>query len=466
MHLAGAGRQVTVVDRRDNVGGLCGRIEDSGFSFDTGPTVLTMPDLLADCFNAVGEELTDWLDLRRLDPAYRAVYADGSQIDIRDSIDGTAAAIESACGASEAAGFRRFADYARELYDVQINTFIAANIDSPLSLLGPQLARLTAMGGFGSLAAKIGTFFADERTQRLFSFQALYAGVAPARARALYAVIAYMDAVNGVYFPTGGMHAIPTAMAAAAAKHGVQFQLGTEVTSIELSGSRATGVRLSGDERIDADAVVITADTDQARASLLGSARPHRPRTYSPSCLLLHMGVHGKNPYGAHHVIHFGEAWESTFDQLTRTGQLMSDPSILVTDPSETDSSLAPEGCQTLFVLAPTPNLSAKVDWEAVGDPYTEEIHDHLGQRGYDLSEVRVEHRVTPVDWQLQSLPMGTPFSLAHSVGQTGPFRPSNFPRKYDNVVFAGAGTTPGVGVPMVLVSGALSAQRITGARP
>lgn len=468
LHLAGQGREVVVVDQRDQVGGVCGQLQltsaDGGtYTFDTGPTVMTMPDLLDDAFSAVGESRRDWVSLRKLDPGYRAVYADGSRIDVLDTIEGTADSIEKACGADEAAGFRDFAAFASKLYDVEYSTFIDHNIDSPLSLLAPDLLRLSAMGGFRTLAGKVAQYLKDPRTQKLFSFQALYAGVAPTAARALYAVITYMDSVEGVYFAEGGMHALASGLAGAADKHGVEFRLGTAVQRVVLDGRRATGVVLSDGERITADAVVVTADPDIATQDLFGRRRPVRPRRHSPSCLLLHVGGNVPNPYDAHHTIHFGEAWDSTFTELTRSGRLMSDPSILVTNTSRSAPELVPADRQSYYILAPTPNLTAGIDWDSVKAPYTAEVLKALEARGYDWSGVEVQEGVSPLDWAQQGLPAGTPFSLAHTMTQTGPFRPANFPRRYDNVVFAGMGTTPGVGVPMVLVSGKLAAQRITG---
>lgn len=470
LHLAGAGRTVTVIDQRTEVGGLCGQLQRDGFTFDTGPTVLTMPDILEQPFQAVGESMSDRLRLIRLDPAYRAVYADGSSIDVGASLDATVASIETACGAAEAANFRRFADYCRRLYDVEYGAFIDRNFDSPVALLGKDFASLCAMGGFGSLAGKVARFLRDPRTQRLASFQALYAGMSPQSARALYAVITYMDVVGGVYFPVGGMHAVAVAMADAARAAGVTFRLGTTAKKIAMTGDRARNV-LTDYGSLEADAVVVTADPRSSMRTLLGRRGPQRPVSYSPSCLLLHLGVdtdrlpHSRSDR-AHHTIQFGRAWESTFDELTNRGVPMSDPSLLVSNPSLTDPGLAPPGQETLYVLAPTPNLHGRVDWRRIEDDYAGSIVARLAERGYSLRDCTVIERVTPLDWKRQGLPLGTPFSLSHKVSQTGPFRPRNFPRVFENVVFAGAGTTPGVGVPMVLVSGRLAAARITGDLP
>src|SRR5690606_2620666 len=209
--------RVTIVERDDRPGGRAGRIDLGGYRIDTGPTVLTMPHLVEEAFAAVGESLRDHLELIALRPAYRARFADGTTLDVHTDAAAMEAEVERLAGPAEAAGYRRLRSWLERLYRAQMRRFIDANFDSPMQLLHPDLARLVALGGFGRLDARIGAFLSDPRLRRVFSFQALYAGVAPARALAAYAVIAYMDTVAGVWFPRGGMHALPRAMADAAA---------------------------------------------------------------------------------------------------------------------------------------------------------------------------------------------------------------------------------------------------------
>ncbi len=463
LHLAGAGREVTVLEREAVPGGRAGLLEHDGYRFDTGPTVLTMPELAADAFAAVGERLSDWLTLERLDPAYRAHYPDGTTLDVRAEVEDTAGEIARLCGPREADGFRRFVRFATRLYRYEMTDFIDRNFDSPLGLLTPDLARLVALGAFRRLAPKVGQFLRDPRTTRLFTFQSMYAGMAPRDALAIYAVIAYMDCVAGVYFPRGGMHALPAAMAAVAAQHGVRFRYGTTVTSVERSGDRAHGVRTADGERIPADVVVLNPDLPVAQRDLLG-IRPRRLR-YSPSCFLLLAGSPRAYRGAAHHNLHFGRSWDGVFDDLVRRGRLMQDPSLLVTNPTRTDPSLAPPGRQSYYVLAPTPNLDAPIDWRITSGRYRDEIVRTLEARGYHgfAGGLQVVQVTTPLDWQARGMAHGTPFAAAHTFTQTGPFRPSNLWGR--NVVFAGSGTRPGVGVPMVLISGRLAAERITGAQ-
>ncbi len=468
LHLAGRGREVTVIERGAHPGGRAGRLDAGGYRFDTGPTVLTMPDLLAEPLAAVGEELTDRLDLIRLDPAYRAAFADGSTLDVHTDAQAMTDAVEAFAGPAEAAGYQRLRAWLTELYQREFSQFIAANFDSPLSLVTPNLARLAGLGAFRRLEPAIGRFIHDERLRRVFSFQSLYAGESPSHALAVYAVIAYMDTVAGVYFPRGGMRAVPDALAGAAASAGVKLHYGAAVTALERSGDRVTAVRTADGMRVPCDAVVLATELDTAY-QLLGR-RPWRPVRLrpAPSAVVLHMGTGRTWPETAHHTISFGQAWQQTFTEIIDDGKLMHDPSLLVTRPTATDPGLAPDGTDLLYILAPAPNLDrGRIDWDRTGSGYADELAATVADRllpGLDTS-VSVRDVVTPADWARQGMVAGTPFSFAHSFGQSGPFRPGNLPRGVDNVVLAGCGTVPGVGVPTALVSGRLAADRITGPR-
>ena len=466
LRLAGAGRKVTVLERESVPGGRNGLLKKDGYSFDTGPSVLTMPSLINDAFNCVGEDMKDWLELTPLTPLYRAFYADGSQLDVHADTNEMEAEIAKHISSSEAAGYRRYVEFVTKLYKYEMNDFIDRNIDSPLNLLTPNLARLIALGGFRKLSPKVNQFMKDPRLQKVYSFQAMYAGVSPQQALAIYAVIAYMDSVNGVFFPKGGMHAVPRALAAAAQKHGVVFKYNTTVTNVEVSNGRAKAVITEAGERYECDAVILNPDLPVAYRELLGKSPVTIKRLkYSPSCVTLLVGSSKKYDFAAHHNIHFGHSWDGVFDELIKKKQLMSDPSILVTVPTHDDPDLAPAGKHSYYILFPTPNLDSDIDWKKQAGPYRDQMIKTIEERGYAGfgDSIETEVMTTPLDWKNQGMEMGAPFASAHTFFQTGPFRPRNMAQGIENVVFAGSGTQPGVGVPMVLISGRLAAERIVG---
>lgn len=464
LHLAGRGREVTVLERADVPGGRAGRLDIQGYRMDTGPTVLTMPDIIDATFAAVGDSLSARLDLVPLAPAYHARFADGSSLPVHTDAEMMTEQVRAFAGPAEAAGYTRLRTWLTKLYHAEYDRFIAANIDSPLSLLGGDLARLVALRGFGRLDKGIGRFLRDERLRRVFSFQSLYAGEAPHRALALYAVIAYMDTVAGVYFPRGGVRALPDALAAAASDAGVKIRYGATVSGLDRQGGRVTAVRTAEGAAHPCDAVVLTTEPHTSYRLLGATPRRPLPLRAAPSAVVLHVGA-TRAWDTPHHTISFGAAWRTTFDEIINEGVTMRDPSLLITRPTATDPTLAPPGRDALYILAPAPNLRHGIDWAARGEDYAAEVLATVERRVLPglVGSVHAMRVVTPADWAEQGLVEGTPFSYAHSLTQTGPFRPGNFPRHTDNVVLAGSGTVPGVGVPTALISGRLAADRVTG---
>lgn len=490
LHLRGAGREVTVLERAAEPGGRVGSYQGShsgrDYRIDSGATVLTMPNLIDEALAQVGatRESTG-LRIHRLDPAYHARFADGSTINVHSEPAAMAAEVERTCGAVEAAHYLELRSWLESVFTVEFDRFIGSNFDSPLDLVSTSaarrdVARLVALGGFGRLGKQVSRRLTDPRLQRIFTFQALYAGMPPAKALGVYGAIAHMDTSLGVYFPEGGMHRITTALADAFTTAGGTLLLDTEVTGVEFNGSHATAVTCANGERVAADAVVLSPDLPIVDRLLAGHSRPtlrQRRTRWSPSAVILHGTVPttttGTWQAQAHHIIDFGAAWDSTFAELTARkgrGLLMRDPSLLITRPGMSDPSLnlagAPHERELLSVLAPCPNLdSAPLDWDVLAEPYAAELLTTLEGRGYKSigADFTVDRIDTPGTWLAQGMAAGTPFSAAHNFPQTGPFRRRNLARGLDNVVLAGCGTTPGVGVPTTLISGRLAAERITG---
>jgi phytoene desaturase len=470
IHLAAAGREVVVVEAEAVPGGRCGTLAAGGYRFDTGPSVLTMPEVVRATVGAAGEELDDWLELDPLDPIYRLGFHDGSRLDVVCGAERMAAEVERLAGPQEAARYLAFRDHLGRMMAATWDGFIDRNYDGPADLVRPlALLRLARLGGFRRLHHLVATHLTDWRLRRAHTFQALYTGLSPFDALGIYAVVAHMDTVGGAFFPRrGGMHALAQALAGVAEKAGAGVRYATRVERVEGGTGGVTGVVLAGGERLAATDVVVTGDLPAAYAHLLPAAardwRVQRRRLhFAPSCYLVHLGLTRELAGQAHHTVHLGRDWKATFEALTRRGQVQPDPSLLVTYPSPRDPDAAPPGGATLFVLEPTANTRAGLDWARVGPRLRERLYGRLAGLGYgDLrADSAVEVVVDPPAWEAQGLTAGTPFSLDHRFGQTGWLRPANAAKAVPGLWFAGMGTVPGVGVPMVLLSGRLAAERV-----
>ncbi|MGW0067949.1 phytoene desaturase family protein [Streptosporangium sandarakinum] len=464
MRLAGAGRDVTVVEARDVPGGCCGTASLDGYRFDTGPSVLTMPEVLADAFAAAGEDMESRLPLRRLDPYYRMRYHDGTHLDVVPGEDAMIEQVRALCGAAEADRYRRFRARLGELFAAEWPAFIDRDMTRLRHLVRPLvLARLAALGGFRRLDGLVRAHLTDDRLVRAHTFQALYVGLSPQRALGIYAVIAHMDTVGGVFFPRhGGMHAIPQAMAAAAEKAGAQIRYGTRALKVETGPHGVSAVLLDTGERLPARHVVVACDLPGAHDGLLpkaaGDWRLRRPR-HSPSCVVLHVGLDRRLDGQAHHTLHFGREWRSTFSSLA-AGRPQPDPSLLVTYPA-TDTAAAPAGHATLTVLEPAPNLHGGADWDRLAPKLEDRLLARMADLGYGDLTGRPRLRFDPPAWARLGHSAGTPFALDHRFSQTAWFRPAGAARRVPGLHFAGMHTAPGVGVPPVLISGRLAAERI-----
>ncbi|WP_395106592.1 phytoene desaturase family protein [Actinomadura sp. SCN-SB] len=464
IHLAARGREVVVVEARDEPGGCCGSAQTGRYRFDTGPSVLTMPEVLADTCGAAGEDLENLLPLRRLDPFYRLSFHDGSRLDVVAGAQRMAENVRALCGPDEAARYLRFRRRLEAMFEAEWSSFIDADMTRLRSMARPfALLRLAAAGGFRRLDRFVAGRLTDERLIRAHTFQSLYVGLPPGKALAIYAVVAHMDTVGGVYFPaSGGMHAVPRTLATVAEKAGAAFRYGVRAEQVETDSSGVTAVRLDGGERLAAGAVVVACDLARAHQGLLpgaaGDWRLRRPR-YSPSCLVMHFGLDHRPPGQAHHTLHFGREWAGTFSALT-AGRPQPDPSLLVTCP-EPDGIMAPPGHCTLSVLEPAPNLESGADWDRLAPRLERRLLGRLADLGYgDLSEAP-RRTFDPRVWSRLGHSAGTPFALDHRFSQTAWFRPTGRSRRVPGLHFAGMYTAPGVGVPPALISGRLAATRI-----
>ncbi|GIH62997.1 phytoene desaturase family protein [Microbispora siamensis] len=483
MRLAGAGREVTVVEAADVPGGCCGTATLGSHRFDTGPSVLTMPGVLADTFAAAGQDLERWLPLRRLDPYYRLTFHDGSRLDVVAGADAMAEQVRALCGPAEAGRYRRFRRLLGEMFEAEWDTFIDRDMTRLRALARPYaLARLAALGGFRRLDGLVRRHLTDERLIRAHTFQALYVGLSPRRALGVYAVIAHMDTVGGVYFPReGGMHAVPRAMAAAAEKAGAVFRYGVRATRIETDGAGVVAVRLDTGERLAARHAVVACDLVRAHGRRGGDGllpeeaadwRLRRPR-FSPSCLVAHFALDRRPEGQAHHTLHFGREWEATFAAL-EAGRPQPDPSLLVTCPHNHgpdnhgphNHGRADGGPAVLSVLEPTANTRSGADWTTLTPRLVDRMVERLAGLGYGDLSGTPRLVFDPPAWRRRGHSAGTPFALDARFTQTAWFRPSGAARRVPGLHFAGMYTAPGVGVPPVLISGRLAAERILESAP
>lgn len=460
------GHQVTVVEKNAFAGGRCGTIDEGGFHFDTGPTLLLMPDVVRRLFRDVGRNVDHYLDLRRLDPNYRLHFPDGTSFDFtsdRQRMNATLESIEP--GAANE--FARFLDDAGYCYRTAREKFVEKNFVRALDFFTAEnLGLLFRMRAHKRLYSLISDHFRDERLRQAFSFQTMYLGLSPFRSPALYTLLPFAEFDEGIWYPMGGMHKLATSLVRVIEEDGGTVRLSAPVARIETSGRRTTGVTLASGERIEADVVIANADLPYARETLVGGNRRPRDWRFTSSGFLIHLGVRKRYDHVPHHSVVFSGDYARNFRDIFEAKRVPDDPAFYICRPTATDPTVAPPGHDVIYILAPMPHLDtpAPIDWDAEAPKLRRRFLDRMKPLGFaDLEEnIVVERSWSPVDFKaVLNLAAGCAFGLSHDMLQVGYLRPHNRDADHDNLYFVGASTHPGTGVPMVLFSAELVEQRI-----
>lgn len=448
LRLQGAGCEVTVLEQRAAPGGRASRLRDGGYTWDTGPSLITMPWVLEETFAAAGLDLRSEVRLRQLDPLYRIRWAGEERVfDFhadRERLREQVARFDARDGTRVDA----FLDALRPIYEDAILGAGRREFSSLRSFaaLVPRMARLGALVPLHRFVAR---WFQDERVQQAFSFHSLFIGGDPYRVPAIYGALAYLQVLDGGWYTDGGVYSLVEAMA-----RPLDVRCGVRVEAIERDG-----VRLADGSRLKADAVISNADVLRTH-ELLGTRAPRRRLRPTMSCFLAYLGTDRVQPSLLHHTLLVGPGYRSFIRSVTRGRALPATFSTYVHAPARTEPAMAPDGGDSLAILLPVPNLRADVPWERAGDELRNalvaDLERSFGLSGLDAS-VRVEHRMTPVDFAREFGAVdGNAFAVEPTLHQSAYFRAPN--RVGPGVFHVGAGTHPGAGIPGVLLGAEVTA--------
>ena len=455
LRLQGAGAEVTVVEQRERPGGRAYQKRDRGYTWDTGPSLLTMPWVLEETFAAGGLDLHAELRLRRLDPLYRIRWA-GQAEHFDFSADPARLRDEVAkFSAADAAQVEPFLAALAPIYERGIlgagrRPFLSAG---DFARLVPDMVRLDALRPLHSFVSR---HFQHPRVREAFSFHSLFIGGDPYRVPAIYGALVYLQVVDGGWYADGGVYSVVEAMA-----RPLDVRCGEPVERIEHAGGRVTGVCLAGGERIAADVVVSNADVLRTHA-LVGRRPPRRRLRETMSCFLLYLGTDRRFDALLHHTLLVGDGYREFIRAVTRGRELPRTFSTYVHAPARTEAAMAPAGRDSLAVLLPVPNLRAGIDWDREGDRLRDallaDFETSFGLAGI-ADAVEVEHRMTPLDFARDlGAVWGNAFAVEPTLHQSAYFRQPNRDRHLRGLYFAGGGTHPGAGVPGVLMGAEVTA--------
>ena len=461
VRLGARGYRVTIVEKLGAPGGRAFVLSQDGFTFDTGPTIVTAPFLFEELWAICGRRMADDVELRPMTPFYQIRFQDGQVFNA--SADEAAMRAEIArFSPRDVAGYGRFMRRSEAIYRAGFEELGDQPFNSifDMARIAGDLARLE---GWRSVYGLVSKYFRDERIRTVFSFHPLLIGGDPFRASSIYCLISYLEKRWGVHFAMGGTGVLVKGLVDLIESQGGELRCGEEVETILVEDGRATGVALASGERIAASVVVSNADSAWTYRHLVPAharrrwtdRRIDRAR-YSMGLFVWYFGVDRRYGDVAHHTILLGPRYRELLRDIFDRKRLASDFSLYLHRPTATDPSLAPKGCDAFYVLSPVPNLLGGQDWRVEAEPYRRRIAESLEATILPgLSEALItSHVATPLDFQdrLNSY-RGAGFALEPILSQSAWFRPHNASEDVRNLFLVGAGVHPGAGLPGVLCS-------------
>ena len=467
MLLAKSGVKVTIVEKRDRVGGRTSTWEQDGFKFDIGPTFFLYPRVLKEIFAASGYDLDREVPMTRLDPQYRLVFGAGGELLATPDVARMEEAI-AAISPEDAMRFHKF--LARNRHKLEkFLPFLQSPFESWRDLAKPSMLKLLPLlAPWRSLDSDLQVHFKDERIRLGFSFQSKYLGMSPFRCPSLFSILSFLEYEHGVFHPTGGCGAVTRAMARICREMGVEILLNEPVERVLVEKGKAIGVK-TVHHSLPADAVVVNADFAGAMKRMVPNHLRNKwtdeklaKKQYSCSTFMMYLGIDGRYDDVSHHTIYLADNYRQNLRDIEELHQLSANPSFYVQNAGVTDSTLAPGGKSTLYVLLPVTHESANVDWAKETPRYRQLALQQLEKIGITDVErrIRTEKVLTPDGWTTEfDLYKGATFSMAHSLSQMLHLRPHNRFEDIGQMYLVGGGTHPGSGLPVIFESARITSK-------
>lgn len=466
IHLRNAGFAVTIYETNPKTGGRANCLERDGFRFDTGPSLVNYPWVFEELFRSAGRRLNDYVTLLPVDPTVQFRWPDGERLALSSDLQRLLAEFERLEAGSSAATLAYFRD-AGAKYDVSFAKLVTRNEDNPLRWIRKlSLGEMWSSGVRHSLDRELARFFKNRYIREALGSYGMYLGGSPYELPGLFSILAYGELAYGLWLPKGGVYGLVQGMERLARELGARIETSRPVRRILSDQGRAIGIELATGETELFDIVVSNVDVPFTERHLLGLPKAPKAPRMTPGVLTFYWGVRGKPEGIGHHTIFLPGDNRGTFRELFQEGRIPRDLPFYVSIPSATDATLAPAGHSAVFVLVPTPVLSQmpEADWERITADVRSAVWERLSEEkaGFTAGDILFEEAWTPVEWQRRfGLHDGSAFGAAHTLFQMGPFRARNRSRDIDGLYYVGAGTTPGTGMPMVVLGGKMTAERI-----
>lgn len=461
------GYEVLLLEANERVGGRANQIRREGFCFDTGPTLLNYPWVFEQLFRDAGRRMQDYVELLPVDPSIRFLWSDGTEFNLSSNLQQLLAECDRLDPGSQASTLKYLED-ASIKYRASFEKLVTSNQDNPLRWIGAlNFSEMSRLSVWRSLDRELGRYFKSPYIRQALGSYAMYLGGSPYDLPGLFSILAYGELAYGLWLPKGGIYAMVEAIARLANELGVKILTKARVKKILMSHKRVDGVELENGDVYRSSIVVSNVDVPTTDSTLLEvHSTGHRPPKMTPGVITFYWGVRGKIKNLGHHTIFLPMDFAGAFTDLFRRKRTPENLPFYAATPSTTDGDLAPAGDTSMFVLAPTPLISDMTpeEWSQAPGRVKQQAFEIMQRHGVDLdpSRICVEEIYTPEDWRKRfGLFDGSAFGAAHTLFQIGPFRSRNYSREVEGLYYVGASTTPGTGLPMVVLGGKMTAERI-----
>ncbi len=473
IHLRVRGHEVTVFEKEDAPGGRASRIVRDGFTFDVGPSLLNYPWVFEALFAAAGKRLSDYVELLPVDPSVAYQWPGGERLELTSQYDQLRANLE-ALEPGAGLGLARFFRDAHAKYTLSFDKLVTRNADNPLAWLGGLSFReMLRTSVWRSLYGELGRFFRNPRIREAFGAYGMYLGGSPFDLPGIFSILAYGELAYGLWLPKGGVYGLVEGMANLAKELGVHIRCNTPMQAIQVKDGAVRGLKLANGETEDWRLVVSNVDAPTTNTQLVddkafreAAQRKVDRIAMTPSVYTFYWGIQRPVEGIGHHTIFLPDDYRGAFTDLFKNGRLPAGLPFYTSVASATDPGLAPPNGTSVFVLAPAPLLNSENGHADAVDPGSirERVLTRLNHHGVDLSEadIHTETVYTPTEWRDRfGLYRGSAFGEAHTLFQMGPWRSPNYARGIEGLYYVGAGVPPGTGMPMVVLSGQMTAERI-----
>jgi diapolycopene oxygenase len=474
--LAGRGYEVEVFEKNAWLGGKAAVLEENGFRFDMGPTILIQPSVLRRIFCEAGRSMNDYLDMVRLDPQWRCFFDNGAVLDLKDDVPAMSASLEER-EPGLGGRFRAFMELSRRLHTISDKFFFWKSVGSirdtfdiggsfQISVLKDVLSMRLGQ----SVTGTITEFIKDRQVAQMLEHYVQYVGSSPDNSPAILCSIGHMQAEQGIWYPKGGTRAVPEALVRLGSELGVRYHKSTEVARLLTTGGAVAGLETADGEKHPFDAVVSNEDAVRTYRELLGGAVAesfNKRREYEPACsgVVLYLGLKRRYEHLAHHDFVFSRDPHEEFHHIYDLATPAPDPTCYLASTSVTDPTTAPPGGDALYVLVHTPFLRPKHDWSKMFPAYRQVILNKL-KRTAGLTDIEdrivFERALTPVDIHNRYKVLnGAIYGLSSHGRWAGAFKPANASTEVEGLYLAGGAAHPGPGMPMVMMSGWIAADAL-----